>query len=119
MVDGRFRITIPAGQTGYCAKVGFAHFGSGMSVGLSGLSAGTAIGIGMDTHATDDLSDRMYLSAACARERDERFRFLLKHLQAIELSLRAFRGHARWFVDAVAGLTDSAQLLGEDLKARP
>ena len=78
---------------------------------------GTAIG--MDTHATDDLSDRMYLSAACARERDERFRFLLKHLQAIELSLRAFRGHARWFVDAVAGLTDSAQLLGEDLKARP
>ena len=36
---------IPAGQTGYCAKVGFAHFGSGMSVGLSGLSAGTAIGI--------------------------------------------------------------------------
>ena len=80
---------------------------------------GTAIGIGMDTHATDDLSDRMYLSAACARERDERFRFLLKHLQAIELSLRAFRGHARWFVDAVAGLTDSAQLLGEDLKAMP
>ena len=36
---------IPAGQTGYCAKVGFAHFGSGMSVGLSGLAAGTAIGI--------------------------------------------------------------------------
>ena len=36
---------IPAGQANYCAKVGFAHFGSGMSVGLSGLSAGTAIGI--------------------------------------------------------------------------
>ena len=30
---------------GYCAKVGFAHFGSGMAVGLSGLAAGTAIGI--------------------------------------------------------------------------
>ena len=36
---------VPAGQEGYCAKVGFAHFGSGMAVGLSGLAAGTAIGI--------------------------------------------------------------------------
>merc|ERR1711871_577188 len=37
---------IPAkGQEGYCTKVGFAHFGSGMAVGLSGLAAGAAIGI--------------------------------------------------------------------------
>jgi V-type H+-transporting ATPase proteolipid subunit len=29
----------------YCAKMGFAHFGCGLAVGLSGLAAGTAIGI--------------------------------------------------------------------------
>ena len=29
----------------YCDKLGFAHFGSGMAVGLSGLAAGYAIGI--------------------------------------------------------------------------
>merc|ERR1711959_680978 len=29
----------------YCPKTGFAHFGSGMAVGLSGMAAGTAIGI--------------------------------------------------------------------------
>ena len=33
------------GTNGYCAKVGFAHFGAGLAVGLSGLAAGTAIGI--------------------------------------------------------------------------
>jgi V-type H+-transporting ATPase proteolipid subunit len=36
---------VPKGQEGYCAKVGFAHFGAGLAVGLSGLAAGTAIGI--------------------------------------------------------------------------
>ena len=29
----------------YCPKKGFAHFGCGMAVGLSGMAAGTAIGI--------------------------------------------------------------------------
>ena len=33
------------GTNGYCAKAGFAHFGAGLAVGLSGLAAGTAIGI--------------------------------------------------------------------------
>jgi len=36
---------VPNGTVGYCPKAGFAHFGSGLSVGLSGMAAGTAIGI--------------------------------------------------------------------------
>ncbi len=32
-------------RTGYCPKLGFAHFGSGVAVGFSGLAAGGAIGM--------------------------------------------------------------------------
>merc|ERR1719487_2858920 len=44
IVNGKID-TLDAGTNGYCAKAGFAHFGSGMAVGLSGMAAGTAIGI--------------------------------------------------------------------------
>ena len=49
-IYGLIVAVIVIGQIGslepkYCAKVGFAHFGSGLAVGLSGLAAGTAIGI--------------------------------------------------------------------------
>ena len=75
---------------------------------------GTAIS--MDDQS--DLHDKYYFASAAKRERDDRFRFLLKHLQAIELSLIAFRSHARWFVDAITGFSDSAQLMAQDLKVR-
>ena len=32
-------------ETGYCEKLGYAHFGSGVAVGFSGLAAGGAIGL--------------------------------------------------------------------------
>ena len=35
---------VPAGQEGYCAKVGYAHFSSGFAVGGAGLAGGLAIG---------------------------------------------------------------------------
>ena len=35
---------IPAGQGGYCAKVGYAHFNAGFAVGGAGLAGGLAIG---------------------------------------------------------------------------
>lgn len=44
---GRCRVVVPA--TGYCAKLGFAHFGAGVAVGFSGLAAGGAIGMVGDT----------------------------------------------------------------------
>ena len=37
---------IPAGQTGYCAKVGYAHFNAGLATGGCGLAGGLTI-VGM------------------------------------------------------------------------
>ena len=49
----------------YCPKKGFAHFGCGMAVGLSGMAAGTAIGIvgdaGVRANAQKDIYVGMIL----------------------------------------------------------